>query len=403
MTGPTPWMRRTEIRSHGTLDNVRRCKLLVVRGKFGAWKLDRSIDERTLLRRGIGRESPSTIDEVCSSPIVSTVDEEMVWGGFLVRHYGHFLIEAVARLWPLLPGGEAEGRRVVFSNYSKASVSREWLEAFGLETVGLPKRGAVLFLNVAVPEPAMRIGAWIAPELREIHLQARDGLAAPDVGEGGPVWLSRSRLGLERAPYDERLLEWILRDHLTILHPEELTLSRQIAMVEGSEGIAGVSGSAFHTLLMARNVPSYLMLCGRKVHTSYVMQDELLGKSGVFRETLTELKAGKSKNARTPAGMRLQIPEALKALQDTILPDLSEDDQIAQFFLRDCGDSSRDCRVGNMGVLQSAISEVLKRPESSSARMRLGRACEDEGLNDLALEQYQCANDLRIGSAEAPV
>lgn len=402
MTEPTPRIRRTEIRSHGTLDNVRRCKLLVVRGKFGAWKLDRSIDTRTLLRRGIDGDSPSAVEEVCPSPIVSTIDEEMVWGGFLVRHYGHFLIEAVARLWPLLPGGEDEGRRVVFSNYSKAGFSREWLEAFGLKTVSLPKRGAVLLPNVAVPEPAIRIGAWIAPELREVHLQARDGLPTANVGEGGPVWLSRSRLGLERAPYDEKLLEWILRDHLTILHPEELTLSRQIAVVEGSEGIAGVSGSAFHTLLMARNVPSYLMLCGRKVHTSYVMQDELLGERGAFRKALTELKTARSKNPRFPAGMRLQIPETLRAFQETILPELSEDDQVAQFFHWDCGDSFRGRGLGNMGILQSAISEVLKRPESSSARVRLGRTCEDEGLNDLALEQYQCANDLTNGSAEAP-
>ena len=107
-----------------------------------------------------------------------------------------------------------------------------------------------------VPEPAWRINAWIAPEIRDIHLHAREGLDVTPTAGNGVTWLSRSkRLGRYRVPYDERLLEWLIEPYVTILRPETMNLAEQVAAFEGSRAVAGVIGSAFYTLLMTTRQP----------------------------------------------------------------------------------------------------------------------------------------------------
>lgn len=389
-----PLIRRTELKRWGSLTQARGQELLVVRGAFGAWKLNGAMHTGTLRRRGPTGDAPDNVAEKCpSSSLVCTIDEEVVWGGAVVRHYGHFLIESVARLWPLLPSGAFEGRRVVFSNQSKVDFSQEWLRAFGVQVVDLPRQGATRFKSVVVPEPAISIGAWISPEMRDIHLHARHNLPVKDVGKGGVVWLSRAGLEPDRTACDEKLLEWILRDHLTVLRPEKMKLSEQIAAIEGSHGVAGISGSAFHTLLMVRNPPPYLILCGQKVHTTYVMQDELFGRKGQFRRALTEVEIGQREVTRFPAGMRILIPETIRALHETVLPELADDERLAMFFKPD-RPSLTAYRTTDEDAVMAAVARMLREPGSSAARIALGRVCEEYGLNDLAREQYMCVSKL---------
>lgn len=382
-----------EVRPRGSLALPESRELLVVSGYFGAWRADGSRDIETLRRWNPEGATPDAVPEACPSrQVVRTVDEEVVWAGPMALHYGHFLIESVARLWPLLPGAELQGRPVVFPNDNGLAFAREWLDAFGVRAVSLPVEGAVNFANAYVPEPALRLGVWAALELRDVHLWARRHLSVERRPAGGVLWLSRTGLAPSRTVYDERLLEWILRDHLTVIRPETMTLGEQLAAIEASDVVAGILGSAFHTLLMAEEAPKRLVLCGGKVQSTYVMQEEMLGGEYLHLRALCRMSTSRLRGPRFPAGMRLLIPETIRALRKHAIPDLAEDPQVARLVERVQRAPPSGGRAD--GDLMEAVAGAIREPESIEVRERLGRAFEERGLDALAREQFGLVSDL---------
>jgi hypothetical protein len=191
----------------------------------GAYERGGDLAEDTVCFWGSGRllhvrgeEPPSRLP--LNRPIERVCDEPVVWAGVTFSHYGHFAVESVGRLWPVLPGAEPEGLPVVTPGTPWGKVIHEWLDRFGAQLISLPDDGATRFSRMYVPEPAWRVDAWVAPEIRDIHLHLRHNLEITPSRRNGVLWLSRSHLRRERRAHDESLLEWILADHISVFHPE---------------------------------------------------------------------------------------------------------------------------------------------------------------------------------------
>lgn len=367
--------------------------LIVSPGVVGAYERDGTVAEDTL--RAI-LESAFRPDQVPSTlapdAVVETREEEVVWGGQATAPYGHFLTESVSRLWPLVAGGAVEGRPAVFAKPPATPFAREWLDAFGAPIVELPQEGAVRFTRMFVPEPAWRLGAWIAPEIRDIHLQARSGLGISEPAHDNRsevLWLSRSGLEPGRIAYDEALLEWLLGDRVRVIRPETLTLAEQVAAIEGSRAVAGVIGSAFHTLLLASAPPDCLYLCPPWDRPAYAAQHRFLEGTATFVHALDV--ATKTRRAREglafPAAYRILIPETLRALDRTVLPGLLGDPRIAAF----AEPAKHRQAVGRSGDSDAAIAQMLLEPLAVKPRTNLGEIFEAEGLARCAQEQFAIA------------
>lgn len=377
--------------------------LLVNRHLRGAFDSERNLVEDTMrlwdVGGGLPDSVPATLPEL---DLIDAIEDEVVWGGSIINAYGHFLIESVSRLWPLLPGGRLEGLPVVWTTPRRAPYIQEWCEAFGVKAIELPHDGVMRFTEMFVPEPAWRLNAWIAPEIREVHLHARAGIETPSVPKAKVLWLSRSGLERARIAYDEVLLEWLLREHVSVVNPEMMSLGEQIAAIEGSESIAGIVGSAFHTLLMANRMPNCVLLCGGSVRGAYADLDALLEQNATFVHGLAAVEAAPSGRARFPVkfpfGSRVLIPETLRALSRTILPALLED-QVLKMLAAPESLSSRVRIPTVKDELMTAIARVLIDPLWMHARMRLGRQFEEEGLHHCALEQYELVAELSDGYA----
>jgi hypothetical protein len=391
------------LRARGTLGGLTDRELLVTRGSFGAWDSDGRVVPETMRQRTVTGFMPDSVSDQCpATEVVATSEEEVVWGGFMARHYGHFLMESVARLWAVLPGAQLHGRRIVFSSMHDLGYAVDWLTAAGVQMVKLPAVGAVQFSRIAIPEPALRIAAWAAPEMRDIHLHVRHNMTIEDIPQQDVLWFSRSKLEPDQTAYDELLFEWLLRDHLRVIHPETMPLAEQLAALEGARLVVGVLGSAFHTLLMVDSVPDYVVLCGRTVPSAYVCQDALLKGKGKFLQSLAQARMQERKGLRFPTGMRLLIPETIRALGELSVGALSEDARIEAVVRPSRLWSILGSHSEERGIM-TAVAGVLLDPHSISARMRLGSFFEDCELHELALEQFRCVADLAEGFIPAPL
>lgn len=403
--------KEVSVKVRGSLTVSCRRDLLVTNSSFGAYRLDGSLVKDTLRVWG-GNQYPDIQDHLAPEclpsglGIVETVDEPVLWAGGVSDHYGHFLTEFVARLWPLLPNGPVGDLPVVYCGLRKWEFVRDWLNAFGLHTMKLPEYGAVHFRKVYVPQPAWQLNRWIAPEMRDIHLQARHGMHVPNCDSSDLLWLSRSLLGRDRVPYDEALFEWLMSKAMTSINPEVLTLGEQVAAFEASRAVAGVAGSAFHSALLTEDVPMCIFLCPSGAPAPFLLQSELLGEKSLFLHSLTPTTMTVSPRARRPASFRLMIPETIRALSKTVLPDLLSADPLLEAISepeRLWSKGNKESIDAEGSEVEVAVARVLLDPLSITFRMRLGAIFETEGLEDCALEQFVTVAELTNDYALAPL
>ena len=391
----------TAIRDRGSLRVARWHDLLVKHPIRAAYSRDGAVVEDTLRLWGPGRQRADPVPEWLENDrIVQVCDDEVIWGGYLSTHYGHFLTESASRLWPALPGGEMAGRPVVFvAPRRRPSFVSDWLAAFGVVLRELPPDGIVHFRNIYVPEPAWRLNAWIAPEIRDIHLRARQQLTVPSTEHREILWLSRSALDPSRLAYDECLLEWLLRDYVSFVWPEKLGLGEQVSTVEGSSTIAGIAGSAFHTLLLSRVKPRCLYLGPTKIASAYVAQGQLLSSESSFVRGLEPMPVKDRARGRFPGDHRVMIPEVLRELVATVLPGLAKAPDAAAILGCSCKRST-GISERNMSR-EAAIAMVAHNPYSVEARRRLGEIFEADGNAKLAHEQYLAITRMSDGDGKS--
>jgi Glycosyltransferase 61 len=363
-------------------------ELLAHRSRPFAYEADGTIARDTLedptLTFGYGLDPGGPLED--DLPIEAE-NGPAAWAGQLRDHFGHFLTESVGRLWALVPGRRLEAMPAVFGARRLPPYAQEWLGAFGARPVLLPEHAAVRFEAIAVPERSWRLDAWIAPELRDTHLHARAGLRVPATPGHDVLWLSRSRMPRERVAFDECLLEWILGDRVRPVHLETMSLGEQVGLLESCRAVAGVMGSAFHALLMTVDTPDSLYLGPPFARVAYPAQHRLLGGRVAFAAAVPS--AAQARRVRQtdlyfPQGHRIAIPDALTALDATVLPGLCEEPRVAAL--------ARRRRDGYLSEIDAAVLDVVREPFSAPARNRLGAMFEEQDLERCASEQFEFAS-----------
>lgn len=233
------------------------------------------------------------------SAALPEIDGPVLYLGVIFPHYGHFLLEGIARLW-----ADAMLRqpalKLMFSASHKNALAEGYVREF-LDALGIPSERVVAFSQpmrlrrVYVPHPSFVIPAEAYPNHVDLPRQVAErilGTRQP-VPSDVPAYLSRSRFtpGLmansRRVP-DEPRLEAALRDlGVAIYYPEHLTLAEQVRMINGHRWVIGTRGSAFHSLLFSL-LGSQQHSCvlyeaeGPRVLFSYALVDAISGVNGHY-------------------------------------------------------------------------------------------------------------------------
>ena len=229
------------------------------------------------------RRTPERI-EVPSG--LTRVAMPVVFGGHLPKHFGHFLLESLARTWvyPTRHPGPLPfiHFRERFHLHEEALLDAV-LAPHGTTPLAVttPSR----FDSVLVPEQGMDLGSDYAPEMRATFDTIRDHLVESGLDPAeDPLYLSRTRLDRgRRATLGEHELERRLHRHgIRIVHPQELALSDQIRLISSARTILGLHGTALH-LGVFRDLPESrtIALNPRKPHPPQERVDRLRGSTHV--------------------------------------------------------------------------------------------------------------------------
>ncbi len=185
------------------------------------------------------------------------VDGTTIYAGVLDRHFGHFVLESLARLWfarqhpeiPVVWSQESWRRGPDVPGY------RPWqAEVLGL--LGISNRPIFVAEATTLEELVIPTPGYVMEEI--FHPVHREFLGVLDHAPvyGVKTWFSHANLapgvsGSRSASLlDRRLADAGWR----IVHPQELSVAEQVEAIANSERLAGEQGSAFHSVVFLRNV-----------------------------------------------------------------------------------------------------------------------------------------------------
>ena len=216
--------------------------------------------EGTVLYRRSGEQGAPAPRDLFAEP-VDAVQPEAIYLGPLYFHYGHFLLESLARAWyarahpgvPLVWAGQYNWQRQELQPWQ-----RDILEALGL-TVPTIIADPTRFERLHVPDIGYRYDDWLHPE----HAEFLACYQGPAQVPGHRLWLSRSKVGSNVRDYNSAPAERrLVRAGWTVVHPESLSIRQQLDHLARAEVVAGEEGSAFHTLVLLQDITAkkFLML-----------------------------------------------------------------------------------------------------------------------------------------------
>jgi capsular polysaccharide biosynthesis protein len=203
-----------------------------------------------------------------NTPVQNVFEGTYIFAGYLIGHYGHFLLESLARLWyikqyPQLP--------IIWIKHNQGSpYLRYWQEEImsllGVKNQQIFLEKPSLVKKIIIPQPGCILWGDFALQQAE----ALTVLTAKEPIKGQKIWLSRSQLNPKNPSfiiYNEKQLEDILESQgWFIFHAQNYTVKEQIEMLANAEQIAGFQGSAFHTLVfLPQNAKTRISILGRRV------------------------------------------------------------------------------------------------------------------------------------------
>ena len=187
-------------------------------------------------------------------------DEKVVYCGYLVNHWGHFLVEAVTRLWYALQDDRTVDKYVFFLDENQErEIKGNYREFFQLlkiwdklEIINTP----TTYREVIVPEIAFQVMTSYSPEFLAIFDAIADNITVD------PSWERADKIYFTRSSFAKGnntdfgldcLDNFFQRNGYLVLAPETITLSQLIYLIRGASEIATISGSVHHNMLFARN------------------------------------------------------------------------------------------------------------------------------------------------------
>lgn len=187
-------------------------------------------------------------------------DKKVVYCGYFVFHWGHFLVDVVSRLWYFLRNDPSIDSYVfIVPEGTHPNIQGNYKEFFTLlniwdrlEFVNTP----TTYREVIVPELGFQRKQYYSPLYVDIFDTVAENIQIdPSWKPLKKLYFSRSQLKKATAVEFgfETFDNFFEKNGYTVLYPETLSLSRMIYYIRNAETVASVSGSLPHNMLFGRH------------------------------------------------------------------------------------------------------------------------------------------------------
>jgi hypothetical protein len=236
----------------------------------GAYYGDGTVCARSLQRKAGFTNQPRPLITLAG---VSRIPGAHLYAGMLKNeHFGHFVAESLSRLWPLAESAARDVESVVFYPRMLRQPIPQWASDFiSILEPGIPLRivsDATIFESLIVPDQAAHSSNGFVyghPAIRELFARLRRIQGK----RFKKLYVSRSKLPNSGGILGEKRLEEILtREGFDVMHPQEHSLSEQIAFYNGAQTLVFAEGAALHLFALTCRPDQRVYIIQRRKNAS---------------------------------------------------------------------------------------------------------------------------------------
>jgi hypothetical protein len=197
------------------------------------------------------------------------VEEPVIYGGLLFRHFGHALTESLHRLWPRFAVAELYGAPLAFSLVNNANLMPYVVEALNLH-------GIQADTVIRIDQPILFRRLFVGPQARQMAgptiIQNYQAMLDRSLGRRLPFPRRTKRLYVSRLHhhhtgsfYGESLVESAFAaEGFEVIYPERLTLIELVTALRDSRIAVFAEGSAIHALELCGTAVPDVFVIGRR-------------------------------------------------------------------------------------------------------------------------------------------
>lgn len=178
-----------------------------------------------------------------SMPPFSYCDQDVVFIGALSDHYGHFILEGLARLWPFLEAGNNNLTAVYISENPNFKFL-DFFTLFGLRSDQLLRIDTpTKFKTVTVPEQSIRLHDFYHPLYKDTIDKIK---ASAKPRSSSKIFFSKKR-GRSNRAVGESVIEAVFTDAgYSIHYPEGMDALETVSTLSGCTEFVASSGTNIH-------------------------------------------------------------------------------------------------------------------------------------------------------------
>ena len=173
------------------------------------------------------------------------IDEEVVYIGLIINHYGHLLVDCTNRLWFIIK--HRPSCRIVYLPETRRQMHGAFEELMNIVGVEQKRLLAVTkplrCKSVIIPERSEYPGKYWTREYKETFDYIRDQVPADTRYE--KIYFSRQRLMISyvKERGENEIVPLLKKAGYTILYPEQYTIREKIALMKGCKELATICGT----------------------------------------------------------------------------------------------------------------------------------------------------------------
>ncbi len=192
-------------------------------------------------------------------------DESVMYAGYLINHWGHFLVQDIARLWYCL---EHKVDKIIFfvdslENREIVGNMKEFLSLLDIfEKIELINR-PTKYREIIIPEMSYLGREYYS----DAYLNTIEKVC--NCIDKNAEWISHDKIYFSRKLFKEKekneighdmLDDYFSKNGYLVIAPENITLSYMIYLIRHAKVIAACSGSAAHNVLFANQGANVLII-----------------------------------------------------------------------------------------------------------------------------------------------
>jgi len=190
---------------------------------------------------------------------VDRLDEEVIHINIIPKHWGHFLVDVVCRLWYVLENNTNCKITYCSWKFDEQQIKGNFLEFFKLLNISEDRlvciKKPTRVRKIYIPDATYKFCGDYNEKYRSVLRKVCEAVSNETVNESSKkIYLTRTQL--KKAKYyetgEKEIEEVFRRNGFEIVSPEKLSLQQQISLFINAEMIVSLSGTLPHNIVFTK-------------------------------------------------------------------------------------------------------------------------------------------------------